>query len=34
MILTTEALVTDVPEPKPAMPAGGHGGMGDMGDMM
>jgi chaperonin GroEL len=34
MILTTEALVTDVPEPKPAMPAGGHGGMGDMGGMM
>jgi chaperonin GroEL len=34
MILTTEALITDVPEPKPAMPAGGHGGMGDMGGMM
>jgi chaperonin GroEL len=33
MILTTEALVTDIPEPKPAMPAGG-GGMGDMGGMM
>jgi chaperonin GroEL len=32
MILTTEALVTDVPEPKSAMPAGG--GMGDMGGMM
>jgi chaperonin GroEL len=32
MILTTEALVTDIPEPKPAMPAGG--GMGDMGGMM
>jgi chaperonin GroEL len=30
MILTTEALVTDVPEPKSAMPGGG-GGMGDMG---
>ncbi|HEX9921582.1 MAG TPA: chaperonin GroEL, partial [Anaerolineae bacterium] len=29
MILTTEALVTDVPEPKSAMPGGG--GMGDMG---
>jgi chaperonin GroEL len=34
MILTTEALVTDVPEPKSAMPAGGPGGMGDMGGMM
>jgi chaperonin GroEL len=33
MILTTEALVTDIPEPKPAMPPGG-GGMGDMGGMM
>jgi chaperonin GroEL len=31
MILTTEALVTDVPEPKSAMPGGGGGGMGDMG---
>jgi chaperonin GroEL len=29
MILTTEALVTDIPEPQSAMPAGG--GMGDMG---
>jgi len=29
MILTTEALITDIPEPKSAMPAGG--GMGDMG---
>ena len=27
MILTTRALVTDIPEEKPAMPAGG-GGMG------
>ena len=34
MILTTEALVTDIPEPKSAMPAGGPGGMGDMGGMM
>jgi chaperonin GroEL len=38
MILTTEALVTDVPEPKSAMPAGGGdmgmGGMGGMGGMM
>ncbi len=32
MILTTEALITDVPEPKTAVPAGG--GMGDMGGMM
>ena len=30
MILTTEALITDIPEEKPAMPAGGHGGMGGM----
>lgn len=30
MILTTECLVTDIPEPKPAMPAGGP----DMGGMM
>jgi chaperonin GroEL len=29
MILTTEALITDIPEPKSAMPGGG--GMGDMG---
>ncbi|MBE7474159.1 MAG: chaperonin GroEL [Anaerolineales bacterium] len=34
MILTTEALVTDVPEPKSAMPAGGDMGMGGMGGMM
>ena len=33
MILTTEALITDIPEPKSAMSAGG-GGMGDMGGMM
>jgi chaperonin GroEL len=31
MILTTEALVTDIPEEEPAMPAGGAGGMGGMG---
>ncbi len=32
MILTTEALVTDLPEKKePAMPGSGGGGMGDMG---
>ena len=32
MILTTEALVTDIPEDKkaPAMPGGGGMGMGDM----
>ncbi|MCB0076663.1 MAG: chaperonin GroEL [Anaerolineales bacterium] len=30
MILTTEALVTDIPEETPAMPAGGPGGMGGM----
>lgn len=28
MILTTEALITDIPEEKPAVPAGGPGGMG------
>jgi chaperonin GroEL len=32
MILTTEALITDIPEAQPAMPAGapGMGGMGGM----
>jgi chaperonin GroEL len=30
MILTTEALITDIPEKEPAMPAGGMGGMGGM----
>jgi len=38
MVLTTEALVVEKPEPKPAMPAGGGmdgmGGMGGMGGMM
>jgi chaperonin GroEL len=29
MILTTEALITDIPEPEPPMPPGG-GGMGGM----
>jgi len=29
MVLTTESLVTDIPEPEPAAPAGG-GGMGGM----
>ena len=33
MVLTTEALVADKPEPAPAMPAGG-GGMGGMPGMM
>jgi chaperonin GroEL len=28
MILTTSALVADIPEEKPAMPGGGGGGMG------
>jgi chaperonin GroEL len=32
MILTTEVLITDIPEPQSAMPTGG--GMGDMGSMM
>ena len=27
MILTTEALITDIPEPEPPMPPGGGGGM-------
>lgn len=31
MILTTEALITDIPEKEPEMPAGGMGGMGGMG---
>ena len=30
MLLTTETLVTDIPEKKEAMPAGGHGHGGDM----
>lgn len=33
MVLTTESLVADIPEPEPAMPAGGAGGMGGMGGM-
>ncbi len=33
MILTTESLVADIPEPEPSMPAGG-GGMGGMGGGM
>jgi len=34
MILTTEALITDIPEPEAPMPAGGAPGMGGMGGMM
>ena len=30
MILTTEALITDIPEPEPPAPAGGDSGMGGM----
>ncbi len=30
LLLTTEALVVELPEPKTPAPAGGHGGMGDM----
>jgi len=31
MMLTTEAIITEIPEPKPAAPAGpGMGGMEDM----
>ena len=30
MVLTTESLVTDIPKPEPAMPAGAPGGMGGM----
>jgi chaperonin GroEL len=33
LVLTTEALVVEKPEKKPAMPAGGAPGMGGMGDM-
>jgi chaperonin GroEL len=31
LLLTTEALITDIPEKEPAMPAMPHGGMGGMG---
>ena len=34
LLLTTEALVVDKPEPEPAMPGGGMDGMGGMGGMM
>jgi chaperonin GroEL len=33
MVLSTEALITDIPEPEPAAPAGGPGGPGGMGGM-
>ena len=33
LLLTTEALITEIPEEKTAAPAGGHEGMGGMGDM-
>ncbi len=33
MVLSTEALITDIPEPEPAAPAGSPGGMGGMGGM-
>jgi len=33
MMLTTEAIITEIPEPKPAMPPGGAPGMGGMDDM-
>jgi chaperonin GroEL len=34
LLLTTESLVTEKPEPEPPMPAGPGGGMGGMGGMM
>lgn len=34
MLLTTECVLADEPEPEPPMPAGGAGGMGGMGGMM
>ena len=34
MLLTTECVLADEPEPEPPMPAGGPGGMGGMGGMM
>ncbi|MCD4687287.1 MAG: chaperonin GroEL, partial [Anaerolineae bacterium] len=34
MILTTEALITDIPQDDPPMPGGGMPGMGGMGGMM
>jgi len=34
LLLTTECLITEIPEQEPPMPAGGAGGMGGMGGMM
>jgi len=34
LLLTTESLVSEIPEDEPPMPAGGVGGMGGMGGMM
>lgn len=34
MVLSTDTLITDIPEEQPAMPAGGAPGMGGMGGMM
>jgi chaperonin GroEL len=31
MVLTTDTIITDIPEPTPPAPAGGMGGMGGMG---
>lgn len=33
MMLTTEAIIAEIPEPKPAAPMGGAPGMGGMEDM-
>ena len=33
MMLCTEAIISEIPEPKSGMPAGGPGGMGGMEDM-
>jgi chaperonin GroEL len=33
LLLTTECLITEVPEKEKAAPAGGHGGHGGMGGM-
>lgn len=34
LMITTEAMIVDLPEPKPAMGGGDMGGMGGMGGMM
>jgi chaperonin GroEL len=33
MMLTTEAIITEIPEPKAPMPAGAPGGIGGLGAM-